>query len=158
MSFKKTGDWDEVERFLKEAPGKIDRINQRSLKRVGLKAEKMAVKFIKSQSLSHRRLDEKYLESKVKKGKSNKILISDGHYLQAITSTTEDNVAFAGVNKTVKNKDGGSTANIARVQEFGSIARNIPARPVWLPVFNRMKTLVVNKNFFVTEVMKEIKK
>lgn len=158
MSIKLTGDWDKVGHLLLTAPKKIDKINQRSLKRIGLKAEKLAVKLIKTQSLSHARLNEKYLAAKVRQGKSNKTLISSSNYLQSITSITSDNVAFAGVSKNVKNKDGSSTANIARVQEFGSISRNIPARPVWLPVFNRMKTLIVGKNFFVEEVMKEIKK
>jgi len=157
MGMKKTGDWDEVRKLIDTAPQRVQAINQRSLQRVGLKAERMAVKFIKNQSLSWAPLNPAYLKWKLDNNKSEKTLVSDSTYFQSITSIVEKNVAFAGVSKKVKNADGDTVADIARIHEFGSVARNIPARPLWGVVFKHIKTFVVNKNFFAREVINELK-
>ena len=44
-------------------------------------------------------------------------------------------IAYAGVKKTAKGKDGEEIADVAATHEFGSRSGGIPARPLWQPVF-----------------------
>ena len=152
------GDWKVLEDVLRNTPNIIKKTNERSLRRVSLKAERMAVKFVRNQNLSWKPLSEKYLKAKVKAGKSNKILIGDSDYIQSITSGAKGNKAVTGVSKTAKNKEGDKIANIGMVQEYGSIARNIPARPLWSVVHKHMRTFILHKQFFAREVDEELKK
>lgn len=119
-------------------------------------AEKEAVKHIQNQDLNWAPLSQKYAlrklggsgassslktrrRNKLKNGKrllSDKILVSTGSYMNAITSYGTRNKAMAGIlkGKTAPNVGKMTIGTYARVLEFGSKSRNIPARPLWRPV------------------------
>lgn len=87
---------------------------------------------------------------------SNKTLIRTSTYMQSITSWAFGNTAYTGVKKTAVHKEPGQKdvilADIAMVHEYGSIARNIPARPLWGPVDKEIKAWVAETNYFAKEV------
>lgn len=134
MPFKKTGEWGRIDKIIRNLRRNISHANQTSLKQVGLKMERIAVKHMQRQDLGWQPLKQKTLESKIRKGQSNKMLIATSEYFQAITSFTKGNVAFAGVTRNAKNRKGDALVSIARVHEFGN--QNTPARPLWRPTWN----------------------
>lgn len=128
---KKTGDWKKVEAMMKGLTTRIDSAQKTMLAQLALKAEAMAVERIKSQPSEWKPLSPAYYEWKVARGFSNKTLIKTSSMMQAITSGVAGKVGFAGVAKNARDKEGNIIANIAAVHEYGSVKRNIPARPVW---------------------------
>jgi hypothetical protein len=151
--FQKTGDWDLVRQAMNIDPKEVQRIHTRSLKRAGLKAERMAVRFLRDQSLSWRPLSKLYLKWKLRKGHSEKILIQTSTYIQSITSYVIGYTAFVGVFKQTANyKDGEDVVNIAKVLEYGSRKMKIPARHLWLVVHNRLRMWIRASNFFAREI------
>ena len=129
IGFKKTGRWDLVGLLTANLDKEIEASNKTGLKQVGLIGEKLAQEHLSNQDLSWKPLGIATQERKKKKGQSDKILIATSTYFQAITSQTARNMAWIGVKKEVRNKDGEVVADIAAVHEYGSLARNIPARP-----------------------------
>lgn len=141
----------------------IEIINTIELKRIGLQAEKKAVLHLRNQDLNWKPLSERYRKRKTGersrtrndggrdrrfKKMSEKILIATSSYLQAITSWVQKETAYIGVKRGVKNKDGQEIGNIAKIHEYGSIARNIPARPLWKPTFEEMQSEIKNRPSF----------
>jgi len=157
-AFVKFGDWDIAVSTSSEMSATIDRSLRGTLRFVALKAERMAVKFVEDQSLQWEPLSRQYMDRKAREGLSNKILIATSTYFQSITSKAEGFVAVAGVFKQVKTKDGESVANIAQVLEFGSIARNIPPRPLWTIVFKEMHKWLKDSQIFSRNVERAIKR
>lgn len=151
--FKEFGNWDGIMRMVSKMPDEIDRVNQKSLKKIALKTEREAVLSLRNQDQPWVPLKPEYLAYKTSKGKSEKILIASSTYIQNITSVDKKNQAFAGVLRNARSEDGEILANIAVVHEFGSIARNIPARPLWVPVSKKIHKFVTNTKFFTKEVL-----
>ncbi len=135
MGIKKVGNWSKVALVIGNLANEMKLAQELSLKRWGLKAEGLAKKHITAQDLGWQKLDPKTIAEKIRKGYSENILIATSSYFQSITSWTDKNVALAGVKKGVTNQDGEEIANIAAVHEFGGRDGNMPARPLWQPVF-----------------------
>jgi hypothetical protein len=134
MNISRFGAWGAVSRLIKNIDTDMSRAKDISLKRFVLYAEGKAKKHLRDQDLRWQRLSPKTLAAKVKKGGSNKILIDTSTYFQSITGWVHKDHALVGVKREARDKKGNVIANIARVHEFGSPKRNIPARPLWKPV------------------------
>lgn len=155
--------FDVVNNAINNLSRDIQKINLIEMQRIGLQAEKKAVMHLRNQDLNWKPLSERYKKRKTGErsrtrkdggqGKrlkklSDKILIATSSYLQAITSWATKDVAYVGVKRGVKNADGQEIGNIAKIHEYGSIARNIPARPLWKPVYDEMQKEIRNRPSF----------
>lgn len=136
-SFEKVGDWAKVHALCANLGKELEAARQLSLKRWGLKAEAIATKHMSSQDLNWKPLDPTYLASKIRKGLSEDILTATSDYFQAIQSwvDTKTGTSYAGVKKTVRDREDNLIADIAAVHEFGSKSGKIPPRPLWQPTY-----------------------
>lgn len=134
MGIKKTGDWKKVEKLIGNLSKEMKDARDTSLKRFGMKAEALAKQHMSKQDLNWKPLSPVTVAGKVRAGLSENILVATSDYFRAITSWTDTGTgtAYAGVTRTVKNKDGKVIADIAKIHEYGS--KNIPQRPLWRPV------------------------
>lgn len=128
------GNWGAISRLVKNIDRDLIEARKISLRRFVLFAEGSAKKHLRDQDLKWKPLSAKYLVAKVKRGGSGKILIDTSTYFRNITGYIKNETALVGIKREAKDKKGNVLANIARVHEFGSPARNIPARPLWQPV------------------------
>ena len=143
------GNWDKVTSIINNLENEAKKASDISVKRWGLTAERIAKKHISAQDLGWQALSQRYLDSKVKKGYSNNILVRTSSYFQSITSWTMQGYAFVGVKREAKDSYGNVIANIAAVHECGSITANIPARPLWKPTLEEMKKeMAANPQFY----------
>lgn len=149
---RKTGNWKGVKKTINKMGRTFERHSKDDLKDIVTFGEKIAVKYLRDQSLSWRPLSSDYLQQKASRGESTKILIASSQYLQSITSKINGGTGFVGVLRSARRSDddGQPMVNLARVHEFGSTSQNIPARKLWLPVGRRMwskwKKLRVEEN------------
>jgi hypothetical protein len=121
----------------------IEQISREPLRQLGLKGERLAKEHLQNQDLNWTPLNVHYLKRKQNTGKgkrrlSEKTLIATGSYFHSITSYTTARTVAIGVLRGVRNADGVEIANIARIHEYGSKKRNIPARPLWSVVRNEL--------------------
>lgn len=156
----KTGEWDKVNAKINATyliKG-IDAANDLAMKNVVAIGERIVVKLLVSQSLSWAKLSPNTLKHKLNKKPpgSNKILIDTSTYLQAITSLVQNKVGFVGVRRLSLYKNGQSVANIAMVNEYGSKARNIPARPLFGPSKNLLMAWISKNKPFITEIQNKL--
>lgn len=140
------GPWKDVEQDLN---GLGMRINARVQLATAQNAEvvrKVLVKHIQNQDLPWKKLNTAYLERKKKKRLSTAILIATSEFMQSITTqiSSDKLSAFVGVLRSGKRKDGEPAVLVAEIHEFGSKARNIPARPLFRPTFAEIKPEVAD--------------
>ena len=154
MGVRRTGDFGKALKVFENLNTNLIQAEKKILAVVALKAEQLAVDRIKSQPSEWKSLSPSYYQWKVSKGYSEKTLIKTGSYFQAITSGTVGLVGYAGVPKTARNKEGESVANIAAVMEYGSVKRNITARPVW-QVVHRQTIQYILFTDTITQTLKE---
>lgn len=140
-SFSKVGDWEKATLLIKNLKQEIEDAHIKSLQRFGLKMESVVLNHISKQDLGWKPLDPKYLSQKVKKGLSENILVATSDYYNSIQSWVDKSkkVAYIGVKKGKKDKEGNEIGHIARVHEFGSSSGRIPARPLWKPSYKKVK-------------------
>lgn len=155
MALTKFGDWDLVLNLTKHMEEDVMRANRIALAQLAARAEAIAVKHLRNQDLKWRPLDQRYLEYKTGKNLSDKILIATSTYFQSITSMVKGDVSFAGVTRKVKEQSGQFVADIARVHEYGSVKRNIPARPLWQPVYKEMRNYLMKEQLFAAETIRQ---
>lgn len=156
MGFKKIGDWKGMDLITRGLKGNFDQASDKGLSQLALYAERVAVKHITSQDLKWQKLRPQTLALKARKGLSNKTLIATSDYLQSVTSFRIKKVAFAGVKKEARNKDGRKITQIAAVHEFGN--NDIPARPLWRPTGQETVKWMLEKKLFSELVMKRIRR
>lgn len=135
MSTQLFGDWKKVQEKLSE----LDDDLKEGLKVALLQNAEMIrtklVQHIQSQNLGWAGLDKDYLKQKRRKGLSQHILIATATLLNSITvNQVSDEEAFVGVLRSAPTQ-GGDYVMIGSVMEYGSAARNIPARPLFGPTF-----------------------
>lgn len=143
-----TGDWKGATLTLKNLNNSIRSSGRQALKKAGLYAEGQAKRHLSAQDLPWRPLKPETVAQNIRKGESTNILTATSTYFQNITSFVSGDVAFAGVRRTVKTRDGDILADIARVLEYGSRIRNIEARPLWKPVRNETKIYLKRNQIF----------
>ena len=148
----------EASRMINNLAHDIEIIQMEGMRQIGLEAEKTAVEYLQKQDLGCKPLSERYKALKKRKGLSEKTLIATSTYFQSITSWTTKQAIYVGVKRNVKNKDGEEVANIAKVHEYGSVKRNIPARPLWKPTLVEMQGRLAKRTPFVTAMFKYVKR
>ena len=141
MTMKKTGDWKAATLLAMNLKKDLKAAQEMSLKRFAVKGEAIAIGHIENQDLNWEQLDPKYKAAKERQGYSDKIYVRTSTYFQNITSWVTDGKALVGVKRTVKNEDGESVANIAKILEYGSKARNLKARPLWRPSWKETRDI-----------------
>jgi hypothetical protein len=159
-SMQKFGDWDLVLNLANNMSADVRNANKIVLAQLALRAEAMAVKFIRDQSLPWRKLSAQYLARKQRAGLSYKIYVATSQLFQNITSTVDSQAtkSFAGIFRKVKNKEGQYVADIAKILEYGSIKRNIPPRKLWSVVFREMRKHLIREQMFAAQTVREWKK
>lgn len=102
-------------------------------------------------------LSQRYLKWKERKGRDTRIYLATHEYVQSIqvTPTPDDEeVAFVvGLPDKIHVDSGLPLRKLAAIHEFGSRKRNIPARPLWRPTWERWRREVKAK---VNKRLKEI--
>ena len=154
MSVRKIGDWNLVNFATRNLSDDMQAASKIALRRIGSETEKRVVKRIVSQPSEWQPLKGQYLQRKEKEGYSNKILIQTGAMLQSITTDMQYPRVFTGVKRGARNKEGGDLVNIAAVHEFGSQKRNIPARPMFGPIYREMIKKIQEEGYFIEELYK----
>ena len=87
---------------------------------------------IKMQSFNHAPLSPTYLKHKARQGLDTRILIAKMDYLKSIRVQRKDkNTFITGVPRKAIHYSGLTYEQLAAIHEYGSPARNIPARPHW---------------------------
>jgi len=155
----RTGKWGDKRMFFNNLTSTVWKdVKKTCLQRVGLQGEAIVIENIDKFQSTWADLDKDYAKYKQRKGFSNKKLVKTSMYFQSITSWTEGNVAYIGIKKTARNKDGESVANIARVMEFGSKARKIPARELWKPSKENLRQWLKKNDVFRAEMAKALRR
>lgn len=159
-NFQKFGDWDLVLNLASNMSADIQRANKITLMQLSSRAEAMAVKHLRDQDLKWRKLNPDYAKRKASQGLSDKILIATSSMFQSVTSQVnqQGTQSFAGVLKKARNKKGVVIADIALTMEYGSVKQGIPARPLWRPVYKKMKEYLVKEQLFAANAIREMKK
>lgn len=153
----KFGNWAGAMKLVSGLSGSIDNSLQKSLKQVGLKGESVVIKHIQAQDLGWKPLSIAYKRRKERQGYSNKILIRTSTLLQNIKSdVVSKSEVFVGVNRQVRDAEGNSVADIATIMEYGSIAKNIPARPLWRPTHKELMEWIKKENIFFKNLKKDV--
>lgn len=154
MTVRKTGQWSKVKDLTAQLKPIMNKAKKTCLMRWGIKAEGLAKSHMSAQDLGWRPLKPKTLEVKIRGGFSENILIMTSSYFQAITSYVQGDTAFAGVKKGTKNTQGDDLTKIAAVHEYGN--DNMPARPLWTPVFKETMLWTTKENNPVDILMKDL--
>ena len=131
---RRTGDWNRVNNVISHLATEMTAAKNICLQRFALKAEAVAKGHITAQNLGWRPLRGRTIAQKVKKGQSENIYVASGTYFRNITSTVKGNTAYAGVMRG-SSSSGSDLGDIARMLEFGSHVKRIPARALWQPTF-----------------------
>lgn len=150
--------FEQVRQFIDNLKNDIYQIMVEPMMQVGLKGEAIAKQHLRDQDLNWKPLSPTYLKWKTtkRKGKrrmSEKTLIATSSYFQSITTWADLKKAYIGVKRGVNNEEGQEIANIAKIHEYGSTKRNIPARPLWQPTLEELKSYVVAERPFVKAFM-----
>lgn len=159
-NFKKVGDWNRATRLCNNIGGDIDKVTKTVLRQIGLKTERLVVKYIKSQPGSWKPLDETYKERKIKQGYSPMMLIRTSDYFQKINSHFDEvnKQVFVGVKKGVKNKEGDDLVEIGAVLEYGRKSDKDGGRPHFRPIHKRMNRVIRRNDIFNKSVLDYIHK
>jgi hypothetical protein len=150
MSIEKIGDWEVIRRMVENLSPDLNDVARKTLVKVGMKAEQIAVKHIQNQDLNWT-ANIRYTRWKARSGYSNKILVKTSTYLQSITSwpSQTGKTVYAGVRKTVR-VEGVLLADIAKALEYGT--RTMAAKPLWRPTYQETGQWVRESNIFAKEV------
>lgn len=133
--FRKVGNWVGVGRLVDNLGRDLYRAQQRTLKRWGLKAERIAKEHIADQDLPWVPLSPRHLSNKIAGGYSENTYVMTSSYFQSITSFVRVDTAYAGILRGQRNTFGDDLGAIARNLEYGNPDTNLPPRPLWKPTF-----------------------
>ncbi len=155
------GDWARVTSLL----GDVDDIIRVGSKRGKLAAAKKLQKIVKKHirtsggSLGWAPLSTKTIERKDSMGyDGGRILYSSGSYYRSIKVWSKGSKVYVGVRANSRNPYSKRTiGQIARILEYGSMARGIPARPLWLPSFKELGRNKTVKRLILWHVQNEFR-
>lgn len=114
--------------------------------------KKQLLRHIENQDLRWKKLNPRYLKYKIRKGLSPKILKATGKLKDSIKVFETETGWFTGISATERYEDGTPVSLIAYIHEYGSVTRNIPARPLFRPTRRKM---LKNINSFVRKKNKK---
>lgn len=149
----KTGDWNELNRFLKEIsdPAKLGRHLKSATEANAIEAQGAIKTGIRNQWPDWEPLAESTIKRKLAAGRHKsaagiKILIDTGQLLNNIAWKVYDPFkAAVGVMKGAKRKDGEDLVNVAAVHEYGSRDGRIPSRPYLSRAVRRLEKKFVDR-------------
>lgn len=157
----KFGQWNAFLHLQKNLTKELHIARKECLRRWGLKAEAIAKGHLRDQDLANgfwKPLAAYTIRKKAGWGASLDTLVETGNYLESITSWADINAAYVGVRVGQKAKRGGLTmGEVARIQEFGSYAAGIPARPLWQPTYNETVNWHIQHNNVADIFLKNIR-
>lgn len=159
---KLTG-FGQVKSFLSNLAKDIRDVQLEEMRQLGLEGEGRVKEHLQKQDLDWAPLQDATLKRKTspaqgKQRLSEKKLIATTTYFRNITSWASGSRVFIGVKRGVRNASGASVGMIARVHEFGSKKRNIPARPLWQPTLEELRAYIIRKKPFVRAVWVYVKR
>lgn len=112
-----TGDWDRLDRFLREAPQRIRVAGEIGGNRAGALLAKRIKEGIRSQAPGGRRfMPISALTAQTRSGGGTKALIASGELLRGITWKKVSGGVWVGANR----KDDSGAYNLAAIHEFGT--------------------------------------
>jgi len=145
FAVRRVGNWVAFSRLQKNLTRELYKAYEQCLRRWALKAEGIAKMHISTQDLAGSYwapLSPYTVLKKALAGNSPNTLVETSAYFQSITSwvSMANGAAYVGVKRTAKYPKGtksgySSIAEVAKIQEYGSLAAGIPARPLWQPTF-----------------------
>lgn len=158
------GDWEQVDDLLKHIDKTIMAGAILGQKSAADKIIKIVKKNIRENggSIGWQPLSERYAARKERDGYNpDTILRMTGLYYRSINSWSNGLNYYVGVKKNVKHprKQGKSSltlVQIANILEHGSVVRNIPARPLWLPSYKQFGGNVRLKGLMVGHIRTQI--
>ena len=158
MRTSKYGQWKKLDAVLKNClPARMEKALNRAATKCALLLVREIKKGIKSQSPGGKKFAP-LAEATIEKKGSSKALIDTGFLLSAITQIIKGDVAFVGLLRGTRNKDGDEIVNIGAIMEFGATVQMpngvtivIPARPFLHPVME--KYLPEIKAIFAEEIL-----
>lgn len=157
-NFEKFGDWDLAGLFTGNLAKDIEASNKLALRQLGLRTERLVVKWIQRQPGSWPALNEKYLEQKRKQGYSTLMLRRTGSLINSINSYADNKEVAIGVKRDTRNSEGGDLVSIAAIMEYGSQAQNIPPRPYFSPAFKQIRREIIETKYFSAFLLQYLKK
>lgn len=95
---------------------------------------------IRNQEFDWEPLSPAYLRKKEREGLDERIYIAHGDYLNSIVvrrKPIKDKIVFTVGVTSGRHYSGFTYVVLARIHEFGSRKANIPARPLWRPIWSR---------------------
>lgn len=153
LTIRKIGNWSAFNRMAVNLNKDLHEARVICLKRWALKAEGTAKKHLSTQDLARgfwKPLAIYTIQKRLAQGYGTDTLVETSTYLQSITSWVDTGTAYVGVKRGVVYTKGDSPgqqlSNIAKIQEFGSMTANIPARPLWQPTFTETMQWHVKMN------------
>ncbi len=137
MNSKLEGDWDKIIKSLDGAGHMVMEGARLGLHQGALLLEKAIVGHLQNQDLGWQALNAAYKAWKERKKLSNQIGIATATMMNSITTVVmkDGDEIFVGANRQKKRADGEDPVLIAEVFEYGSVKRNIIARPLMRPSF-----------------------
>jgi hypothetical protein len=156
-----TGGWPQTQRMVDD----LDQIIRLGVYRGKMSAAKKLKEIVKKHirtsggSLGWAPLKDSTKEWKARKGyDSSRILYASGTYYRSIKVWSKGSKVYVGVkNNTYNPYSKRTVGQIARMLEYGSIARSIPARPLWLPSFKEMGRNNKVKKLVLWHIRKEFR-
>lgn len=91
-------------------------------------------------------LSEDWVKSKRRRGADERPFIEFGTYKAAITIKTRDGHLSVGFMRVTHPRAKMTVGKLARILEFGDLAKNIPARPLWRRTTEQFQREVVRRN------------
>lgn len=165
-AFRRVGNWPGIKALTRNLSYEMRMAQKEHLLRWALHAEGTAKTHLSTQDMANGNpwppLAARTYRRKKRLGLSTDTLIETSTYFQSITSYVKGDTAYAGVRRGRTYQTGQSKGkmieNIAAIQEFGSIARRIPARPLWKPTFEATMKWSVKHNNPTTLFLQRVRK
>lgn len=159
-NIRRFGDWKKAQNMSNNLKKDINHANTVALKQIGLKTERLVVKYIQSQPKTWPPLSEDYLRRKERQGDSNLMLRKSGTYINSIRSSVEEpkKLVFVGVKKEAVSDEGEVLANIGAVLEYGSEKINVKPRPHFEPVKKQMLRKIKTEKLFTNYLNNELRR
>jgi hypothetical protein len=157
-----SGDWAKADKLAAAFPAVMKNSIRFSLLGLGKKMRSIVIGHLKNQDLPWRRLKKKYKMKKLIDGFDTRIWMRTKTVRNAIITQYKKNSVTVTVDKVpMPITNGGkkiSALKVAKINEYGSAARNIPARPLFAPSIKEALAWHAKNNLPEMIFMKAIKK
>lgn len=157
VGLRKTGNWRKAQMQFTEFKEAFRRASKKGLQELTEHCKQTIIGHIEKQSLPFKKLSDRYIAFKAKRGLDSRVYVSTGafkgHILRKTLSHKRAKVYVRDGAKTAK---GISYSLVAAVLENGSQVRNIPARPLWSPSAKEAMEWAKAQNLFQEKLKSEL--